>query len=171
MIVEQAQRLLILDANVLIDFCEADHTVLSLISTYIGQIYIVTPVLDEVTLLEEGLCASLGLHIIEPDLGQLLLAAEKRGALSFKDHLCLILAKANGWICVTNDGRLRRECEAEDVPVLWGLELLALLIESGGLSPEKARDIARAIHQANPRYVGIDILNRFLRRIGLPEDS
>jgi len=29
-----------------------------------------------------------------------MLAAEKKGALSFQDNMCLILAKEHGWTCV-----------------------------------------------------------------------
>lgn len=54
---------------------------------------------------------------------------------------------------MTNDGRLRRECGAEKVPVLWGLETVALLVDDGVLTPEAAAGIGRAIQRANPQFI------------------
>ena len=45
---KKKQRFLIPDANVLIDFIKSDRTIIKLICTYIGQIYLATPVLNEI---------------------------------------------------------------------------------------------------------------------------
>lgn len=158
---------LLFDANVLIDYCNGDIRVLSLVNTHVGQVCIATPVLDEVIALDERTCAEMGLTLVEPDAEQLIVAGQVRGGLSAEDRLCLLLAKANGWICVTNEKLLRRECEKQDVQVVWGLELLALLVESAGITRERAARLAHAIHMANPLFINERVVLSFLKRIGL----
>lgn len=159
---------LIVDANVLIDLCEADRTVIRLISEHVGQVHVPLPVLrEEVGQVDEAEYADLGIVPVEPTLETAMDAAARRAGLSFHDHLCLLLARDNGWTCVTNDGRLRRECMAEKIPVLWGLETVALLVEGGVLTANAAEEIARAIQRANPRFITDEVIKRFLERIGL----
>lgn len=158
--------LLIVDANVLIDFCEADRTVLRLISRHVGKVHVPLPVLrEEVEQLDDSECAELGIILVEPSLELVAVVATRRAGLSFYDHLCLLLALENGWTCVTNDTCLRRECEAENIPVLWGLEMVALLVDRGILTPKAAEEIALAIRRANPRYITEKVLAKFLVRI------
>lgn len=99
--------LLVVDANVLIDYAEADESVLALVVRHIGPVFVPRDVLDEVDQFDEDTCTRLGLQIAEGSLEQLLEAGAGGGGLSFQDWMCLILARDNGWVCVTNDGRLR----------------------------------------------------------------
>lgn len=157
-------RFLILDANILIDFFKCDKTIIKLINTYVGQIYLATPVLNEVQEISESECIELGITLVEPELDQVMIAAEMRGPLSFQDHLCLILAKDRNLTCVTNDKPLRKECEYEGVPLIWGIELICILVEYGGLPSLHAKDIILRIQLNNPRYITDDIVNKaFLR--------
>ncbi|MGQ0503947.1 MAG: PIN domain-containing protein [Myxococcaceae bacterium] len=157
-----------MDANVLIDLCEADRTVIRLISDHVGQVHVPLPILrEEVRDIEEAEYGDLGIVPVDPPLALATSAAVRRAGLSFYDHLCLLLAQENGWTCVTNDGRLRRECTTEKVPVLWGLETVALLVEDGALTPLSAQEIAKAIQRSNPRYITEAVMNRFLQRIGI----
>jgi predicted nucleic acid-binding protein len=159
--------LLIMDANVLIDLCEADRTVIRLISDHIGQVHVPLPVLrEEVDQIDEAEYAELGIVPVDPPLQTAIDAAARRVGLSFHDHLCLLLARDNGWTCVTNDGRLRRECAAEKVPVLWGLETVALLVDGGVLTANAAEQIGRAIQRANPVFITDEVIEGFLERIG-----
>lgn len=161
--------LLIMDANVLIDLCEADRTVIRLISDHVGQVHVPLPVLrEEVDQIDESEYADLGIVPVDPPLQMAIDAAARRAGLSFHDHLCLLLARDSGWTCVTNDGRLRRECAVEKVPVLWGLETLALLVDGGVLTTEAAEEIGRAIQRANSRFITNEVIERFLERIGIP---
>jgi hypothetical protein len=106
------------------------------------------------------------LRVVEPELSLLLKAANERPAgLSLPDATCLYLAKDHDWTCVSNDGRLRKACGELKVDVLWGLELIALVVEAGGLPKEAAASVARAIHESNPRFITKAILERFMRRI------
>ncbi len=158
--------LFVLDSNVLIDYCEADRSVLTLASRYVGQIHVPSVLLDEVDGLDESECERLGLVVVEPDSALLVAAGRRRSGLSYYDHVCLLSAKADGWTCVTNDGRLRRECTVEKVRVLWGLELMVPLVVSRHLSVAAATAVAEAIHATNPLYITDDILRRFAARIG-----
>jgi len=157
-----------MDANVLIDLCEADRTIIRLVSDHISRVHVPLPVLrEEVDQIDEAECADLGIVPIEPSLETAMAAATRRAGLSFHDHLCVLLARDHGWTCVTNDGRLRRECTAEEVPVLWGLETVALLVDGGALTAVAAEEIGRAIQRANPRFITDDVIAGFLERIGL----
>jgi predicted nucleic acid-binding protein len=158
-----------MDANVLIDFCEADRTVLRLVSEHIGPVHVALPILREEVqdFLAEDDHAELGIVPIEPTLEAATEAAGKRAGLSFHDQLCLVLARDNGWTCVTNDGRLRRECEAEEIPVLWGLETIALLVDAQVLPVAEAERLGRAIQRSNPRFITDKVMKGFLERIGV----
>jgi len=85
-------KVLLMDANVIIDYQKSDFSVLGLVSSNIGEVYVLTTIIEEVEGLEIGDCERLGLKAIEPDLQQLIRAASKRGRLSFSDHLCLIVS-------------------------------------------------------------------------------
>jgi len=102
------KRFLILDANIVIDFLKCDRTIIKLICSNVGQIFLATPVLSEINEFDENDCTELGITLVEPDLEHLMRASEKKGRLSFQDKLCLLLAKERGWTCVTNDKPLRQ---------------------------------------------------------------
>jgi len=157
--------LLIVDADVLIDFCEADPTVLKLISQRIGQVHVLTSVIAEVDQITEEECARLGIVVLDPPADIAAAAASSRGGLSFNDRLSLLMARDNDFSCVTNDKALRRGCVAEGVPVLWGLEVLALLVEAKGLSRARAHQVAEAIRRSNPLYITETIMKAFVARI------
>jgi len=157
---------LILDANALIDYYRFNREIIKLVCTHVGQIFIAKPVLEEVTQLNTNHCAELGIILIEPELDELLEAAEKRGRLSFQDHLCLILAKKHGLICVTNDKPLRKECTLEGIPLIWGIELICILVESGGLDIASAKSYILQIQQNNPKYFTDEIIKMAFTRLG-----
>ena len=125
---------MLLDACVLIDFLKADKAVLQLMVQYVGAFSVIGPVVDEVKEInDDNELIELGLIIMEPALEDAYAAGSQRGPLSFEDPLSLLTAKRHGLLLVTNDRRLRRECEPEGVAVLWGLELLAALHTAGGV--------------------------------------
>src|SRR4051812_3763641 len=111
-------RLLLVDACVLIDFAKADTAVISLASRYVGEVYVATPVFQEVRDVDPAMAASLGIKLFEPSFDTVAAAAIARGRLSFQDRLCVLIAKQQGWTCVSNDKQLRTACEAESVPVM-----------------------------------------------------
>lgn len=159
------RRFLILDANVLIDFIKSDGTIIKLICKYVGDIYLATPIVDEVNEVDMKECTELGIKLVEPDLSEAMLAMQNVGALSFQDNLCLILAKNNDWTCVTNDKPLRQKCEDEGVPLIWGIELVCILVEAGGLPAEDARLLILEIQKNNPKYITQTIVNKAFERL------
>ena len=159
-------RLLVFDACVLIDFAKADTTILTLVSRHVGEVHVATPVFEEVEDIDPSMAASFGIKLYEPSLEIAAAAAATRGRLSFPDRLCLAIAKEEGWTCVSNDKQLRSHCAAEKVPVLWGFEVLALVVEARALTPAAARDLALQIAANNTR-IGRQVLLRFFSRIGV----
>jgi predicted nucleic acid-binding protein len=156
---------MIIDACVLIDFIQADRYVLGLIVKHVGPLYVVPSIVDEVNDLEIDELIDLGLLAIEPEVEDAFDAANKKGAVSFNDHLCLLTAKRQGFTCVTNDKNLRKECSKEKVPFFWGLELLRFLYNEGGMSSDSVISLAREIHQNNPRHITVEIFERFEKSI------
>jgi predicted nucleic acid-binding protein len=114
-----ARGLLILDANVLIDFCTTDPTLLALVEQHVGRVHIASPVLAKVEQMDADLVERLGLTVEDPPLVLAVEAATRaRGSpLAFDDWGCLLMAQANGWTCVTNDKRLRKECGTRGLAV------------------------------------------------------
>jgi len=157
-------RVLLFDANVLIDYFDAEPTVFASIRRSVGEIYVVSCILQEVEQLDALQAVELGLQVFEPDLELMNSAATSRGRLSFRDRLCLAVARSEGMTCVTNDTALRTHCTENSVEVLWGLELILLAVEAGGLLASEAREIGETICQLNP-FIGEDVLARFLAKL------
>jgi rRNA-processing protein FCF1 len=155
-----------MDACVLIDFIKVDRSIFEFIMKYVGPVFVVSPVVDEVNEIDnEEELVELGLIIIEPELEDAFAAASVSGPTSFQDRLCLNTAKRYGFTCVTNDINLRKLCEKENVPILWGLELLSQLHQAGGISAQKAIKIAQQIHKINPKHITVKIVERFINII------
>lgn len=150
--------LLIIDANVLIDYALSDGTVLALAARHLGTLFVPRVVLEEVEQLSEADCDALGLTLVDESFELLASAATKQGSLSFEDHVCLLLAKQEQWTCVTNDKRLQVECRREGVDVIRGLRLMIELVRAGGLQSEMAMEIAQLIHELNPRHITEEII-------------
>jgi len=166
-----ARKLMIMDACVLIDFIKADRSVLELVVKHVGTLHVVGPVIDEVKEIEgENELIELGMVIVEPEIEDLDAASQKNRRTSKPDNLCLLMAKRHGLTCVTNDKPLRTFCEKENVPTMWGLELLIELNRSGGIPAETALDIARKIREANPKHITHEILEQFTELIQKSKD-
>ena len=152
-----------MDACVLIDFVKSDQTVFRLFSRHVGLLYVISPVVNEVGDVDGAQeLEKLGLIILEPELDDVSAAANSLGSISFQDTLCLLTAKRKGFTCVTNDIRLRKECEKLSVPIRWGLQLLLDLHKKGGITPEEALEIAQKIHEKNPKHISPKVLARFI---------
>src|SRR5690606_33594050 len=104
---------------------------LSLISRYLGRVWIATTTLEEVEQVEEGDCAELGMYLVEPSIQQLNEASvyAKDTPLSVPDAITLILARAKNLTLITNDVALRKNSIESGIKVLWGLETIILLVE------------------------------------------
>ena len=163
------KKYLIVDANILIDYLDCDEKLLLLIKKYIGQICLASPLLGEVKSLDSDSCKRLGITIVEPTMEQLIWAAEQEFSISFQDKVCLRMAKDHNWALVTNDKALRKRCAPENIVLIWGVELICMLYEYGGLHKNDVRKIIWDLHNNNPLYITKDIVNRALTRIGIDE--
>lgn len=158
-------RLLLADADVLIDYAEADLEILALVSRYVGRVKVVDIVLDEeVRQISRADCGRLELEVIETEAEQVLRAQENRSSLSLKDCLCLVVARELGYELISNDRALRRRCEEEGIAVSWGLALMLDLLQGKHLSLKRALITARAIHVNNPHHINRNVLSAFERK-------
>ncbi len=152
MVATDEKKHLIVDANILIDYLNCDETLLLLIKKYIGQILLASPLLGEVKSLDPDRCKKLGIKLVEPTMEQLIWAADQEFSISFQDKICLIMAKDHNWTLVTNDKALRKRCESDGISLIWGVELICMLYEFGGLHKNGAKPI---------------ICNSYLFKVGL----
>lgn len=155
----------IADANVLIDYAQTSPDILGLVAMHIGPVYVAAAVLDEVEQLDEAQCQAIGLTLVEGSLAQMTEAAQRGGPLSFEDKLCLVLARDNGWACLSNDGPLREACKAQGVSVVWGLEIMLWLVQARHLDADRAIEVAEAIHLSNPLYITRKIITTFRHKV------
>lgn len=155
----------IIDADVLIDYHESDIDVLKLFSTQISQIHIGRDTLQKVSGVSNSEARRLKILVETPTLKLATKASQSRGKLSYDDHVTLLLAYQNNWICITNDNALRSECIKEGVELLWGLEPIKLLVKHRIISLNKSLKIAKTIQISNPDFITDSILSRFEQQI------
>lgn len=159
-------EILVVDANVLIDFCKTERSVLALVTRHLCTVHVADQVLAEVKQLDRAGADELGINVVTVEFSMLerAAAASVRSPLRFQDWLCLLLAEERSWTCLTNDKRLRTECTARGIAVLWGLQLLIRLVEGGALSRAEAIRIAEAICRIN-RRIPSSVLDAFRRKL------
>jgi len=157
-------RGLVLDANVLIDYRDADLGILSLVATHVAPVCVPGPILTEVPGLDEATCRDLGIEPYEPTLAELVEAGRRIGSLSFADRLVWLVARNRAWTCVTNEKPLRRLCDTQGINTLWALNLMLPLVECGELEVTRAVEVAGDIHRNNPHYITAAIVARFGER-------
>ena len=152
---------LLADADVLIDYREAELPILALVGQHVGPVAVLPSVLDEVHGVTATTCAKLGIEIVEVETERMLCASQIESQVSFNDRLCLVTCRDEGWTCVTNDGALRRLCERHGVETRYGLGLLVDLVAAGVLTRERAENVAQRIHVSNPLHINRRVLSRF----------
>jgi hypothetical protein len=94
-----AIEFLIIDANVLIDFCKTERSVLALVTKHVGTVHVAEPVLAEVKELDRVGAQALGINVLTPEFPLLGRAATAsvRSPLRFGDWLCLLIAEQESW--------------------------------------------------------------------------
>ncbi|APE06894.1 MAG: hypothetical protein CL600_15205 [Alteromonas sp.] len=157
----------ITDANVLIDYADADIMMLALYSEKIERVVIPSVILGEVEQLSHDDCLQYGFDVVEEDLEVLFEASNaQHGPLSFQDKVCLYLAKSIGDItCITNEKALLKFCEEDNIPTKRGLKLLLELAEQGFISKDEAIGTVYAIHECNPLHIHQGVVEDFIRLI------
>ena len=164
--VSETERLILTDANILIDYCSVGLEILQLVSEHLAPVVVPDVVFREVRDLTEDRATSFGITVVEtplPLLDAAQMVSSKR--LSFEDRVCLEMAELKRWTCATNDKTLKRECDARGISTVWGLELMIRLVDSDVLTPQRAQSAALQIHQLNPRSITATILQSFLNQI------
>ncbi len=152
---------IICDANVLIDYFEADKRILTLVVRHAGPILVPSSVLDEVDQIDVEEAGRLGLMIIEPEDIHVIQSGTQGGPLSRNDKLIIAIAKDKRYICWTNDSHLRKRCENNGIHVYWGLEMMLRLCQMRCLSKHTAIRTARKIQKNNSAFVSPDIIDQF----------
>jgi len=155
----------ITDANILIDYTDSNIKILRYLSDMLdGKLYVPAPVLEEVSQLSKEVAEGLGLIVFDPDIEIMTHAALYHGGLSFQDNLCILSAKQNGWICATNDKKLRKECSSNKVKTIWGLQIMLFLIEDSCLDKNTAIETAHKISENN-REITSKLLKDFEAKV------
>lgn len=155
----EPHSLAICDANVLIDYFIADEDLIRELVKYWKTVYVPDVVLNEVKATSQKRAEELGLTILETPL---ILPEAKR--LSFQDRACLHFVVQNHWVCIANDVRLRKECEAQGEVIVWGLEMLVILVECSQITRERAVACAQKIHNANPAITD-GVFAQFMKKL------
>lgn len=159
-----ADRLLILDACVLIDICLEDPSLLGLAASSLGNIVIISPILQEVRQLDDAAIERLKLHIVEPELDIVMEAAARRGGLSFRDRMCLLYARDSKGTLYTNDRALLKAAISDGIDARWGLVILIELVDAGQLTPTDALATAQSIC-GRSRFPSEPLISEFRRRL------
>ena len=162
---------LLADADVLIDYRDSDLAILDLVCQHVGKMVVLPSVLDEVRGVTMADWARLGIKVVEVDTALMHEAAQIESSVSFNDRLCLVVCRAKGWTCVTNDGALRRLCRRHCVDTLFGLGLMIDLVDAGVLTRRRAMAVARRIQASNPSHVNDRVIQRFVSRLNSAGDN
>lgn len=157
---------LLVDANVFIDYQKSDLTVLGHVSSTLGRLVVLTEVLHEVGGVTDSDCQQLGIDVITiEDMDLLSKAAEPTAGISFQDKLCILVCKKDGYVCVTNDQALRKQCKADGVPTIRGLRLMVDLVAKRAISIEAAMAIALRIQESNPGHIHDKVMSKFRQEL------
>lgn len=158
------ERLLVLDACVLIDFCMEDPTLLGLATAHLGSIIVLSPILVEVNQLDDAEVERLGLAVVEPEIDLAIEASARRGGLSYRDRMCLLFSRDNKATLYTNDKALLRAARSDRIEARWGLEILLDLVAVGQLTPSDATNTAQSICDRS-RFPSDALMLEFKRRL------
>ena len=161
---KQPAAVLITDSCVLIDYAKSGRDALRILAHVVRVVVPRILLVEEVNDLSLDDAVSLGLDIYDPSIECLAEAARMPRPFSEFDWLCLILARDNGWTCVSNDKKLRSQCAAEGVKTKWSLEPLLMLVEKKRLTKARAEKIAKEMAEQN-RFLGSQVFARFISRI------
>lgn len=155
---------LLADANVLIDYRDANLAVLTLASAHLGPIRVVYEVLEEVDDLNVEQVNALGLEVVDVPAELLIEIDTLSRRLSRQDRLSYLTCRDNDWICLTNDQLLRELCRSQEIRLCWGLELMVDLVHAELLTHEVAIRTADAIYSNNPTITDV-LYQEFLKRL------
>lgn len=152
---------LLVDANVLIDYQKSDLSVFRHVSNTLGRVVVLDNVLEEVEGLTNSDCQRVEVDVIMADMDLLLRAGEPTTGISFQDRLCILVCKRYGYVCVTNDRALHKQCQTNGVQTKYGLRLMIELVEARAINVENATAIALKMQESNPQHINDQLISRF----------
>lgn len=159
------KKVLICDANILIDYAQANKRIIHLAAQNLYEIRVPLPVWAEVNDLTDQEAKALGLKLAEPTLDQIIEVGQMYGGqLSEEDNTCFVMARDEKAICATNEKTLRKKCQKNNIEIMWGLEWMIELCQIKKLSVDSAEKVARQIANNN-HTITDDIIVRFLVQI------
>ena len=159
----QENRNILFDANALIDFQKTDFSVLSGVSQHLGNLYLLEEIYNEVLGLTKEDCHLVNLKVISSKDHIKNIANQPYGSLSRPDRLNLYTSIDSGYSLVTNDVNLRKACEERQVKIIWGLQLLLILIEKSEYSIDDTIKIGKMIGDKN-QYISEEIVDDFVAK-------
>lgn len=164
---EAPPKLVLADADVLIDFVTADRRVLTFLAKTF-DLHVAQPILQkEVIGLDEEEVEKLGMGILLPSVEEMQEAQKRLPGVSANDTLCFVMVRNRGWACMTNDRRLRGHVAEAGLEAIWGLRAMLISVAAGDLKPELARKTAETIHATNRAHIGKKILQDFVEKLEL----
>ena len=154
---------LVCDANILIDFCDEDRELLSVISREVIALHVPVPILSEVDQLDIETAENLG--IVIEDIPLEYLDEERRlSGCSKQDSACYHLANEKGWGCATNEKQLKKHCDKHRIPVVRGLRLILAAVEKGAVARKRAEQAGKGIIAANG-WIKPEVLQAFIEEL------
>jgi rRNA-processing protein FCF1 len=155
----------VVDLNTLIDLIEADKSVIRLVGNHLGPIYIPSVVLNQIEKASQVGVRRLGVRKAECTIEHLFDARQPRTGLSFRDRLCLIIARMGNWVLITNDPVLRTACAADQIRSLCALDIVIELVRLLHLPCRKAIRVVRNLHSVNSHHVSKESVTQCERRV------
>jgi hypothetical protein len=163
---QEPERVLLCDANVLIDFCEVDKGILTMVAAHICRVAVLTTTLDMVKPLSAKSCRELKVEVLEPSMEDLVtVGANPTPGLAFDDRVMVHVVLQEGYTCVSNDVKARKYLEGKGSTPLWGLDLLLELVGCEALQARRARAAVRALAGISPTHYGPAVLELFEERL------
>jgi rRNA-processing protein FCF1 len=158
----------ILDASFLIDICSIDKKILSYYSKGFPEVIVLDVIFDEVNSLSVHDCTFNKIIIKDTDASILETAARafnnKNSSLSFNDYVLFYYCMNNDLTLITNDKRLKSECDSKNIKTLWVYQSIIELYKKGIITKSIAEKIGKEIAGINKR-IKEDILNDFLNKL------
>lgn len=151
---ESSIKLLLADANVLIDLASVDGG-LGLVGDLIGlglaEVYLPRTVYDEIaTMVSERDILRLGITILPVTMATARTArAYPDTRLSVADRILLAMAMERNLSVWSNDRRLRENCVQNGVSVFWEFQILRELVVRGFVEKVRLVEVARAVESKN----------------------
>ena len=121
-----------------------------------SRFYILSMVFHDQSIDISPLVADLGIIILPVEIALMERVARYHDTrLSVPDRSLLLMAKDKGYAVWSNDRRLRENCGANGVRVLWEFEVLRWLVDRDFMSAADLLAVAERVEATNPYLSGI----------------